>query len=275
MINPVRYPGGKGSKKIAERILSLYPDGYFKDRTWVEPYAGGCGLGLYLMEHDLVRTCVFNDFDPRIRDMWKVIAYHSDRLIMEIDRLDITIDRFFEAKKIANDPSSTTFQRGYNAYILNRCARSGYIDGGAIGGNDQSGNYKLDCRFNKENLIAKIEHIGDLAEAGKITFTAGYDGCDMIDNRLGQYEKPFLYVDPPYYDKGKACYKERVDHEAIRKSLEETDVEWLLSYDRHPYIMGLYSDRRIEDLELTYSNNTATRGKAREMLIMSEKKEEQ
>lgn len=272
-INPVRYPGGKGSKKIAERVLSLYSDGHFKNKIWVEPFAGGCGLGLYMMEHGLVSKCVFNDYDPRIRDMWKVIAYHSDRLIMELDRLDIGIERFFEAREIANNDSSSTFQRGYNTYILNRCARSGYIDGGAIGGNEQKGNYKIDCRFNIENLVKKIEKIGDLAEAGKIVFTSGHDGCDLIDNLLTQYgvpEEMFLYVDPPYYDKGKACYKERVDHDAIQQSLLNTDVKWLLSYDRHPYIMGLYAGKHIEDLELTYSNNSKTRGKAREMLIMSE-----
>lgn len=61
-----------------------------------------------------------------------------------------------------------------------------------------------------------------------------------------------------------------MDHDAIQQSLLNTDVEWLLSYDRHPYIMGLYAGKHIEDLELTYSNNSKTRGKAREMLIMSE-----
>lgn len=186
--------------------MSLYSDGHFKNKIWVEPFAGGCGLGLYMMEHGLVSKCVFNDYDPRIRDMWKVIAYHSDRLIMELDRLDIGIERFFEAREIANNDSSSTFQRGYNTYILNRCARSGYIDGGAIGGNEQKGNYKIDCRFNIENLVKKIEKIGDLAEAGKIVFTSGHDGCDLIDNLLTQYgvpEEMFLYVDPPYYDKGK------------------------------------------------------------------------
>lgn len=272
MINPVRYPGGKGKKKIVDRVLSLYPDAYFKDKTWIEPFAGGCGLGLSLIERDLVARCVFNDADPRIRDMWRAIAYHTDRLIIEIDRLDITIERFFEAREIANDPSSTTFQRGFNTYILNRCARSGYIDGGAIGGNAQDGDYTLDCRFNKENLIKKISHIGDLAEDGRLVFTSGYDGCDMIENRLIEYDNPFLYVDPPYYDKGKACYKTRVDHDALADVLTDTDADWLLSYDRHPYVMGLYADHRIEDLELTYSNNSATRGKAREMLVMSNKK---
>lgn len=273
MINPVRYPGGKGSRKMAERVCGLYPEGYFSDKTWVEPFAGGCGLGLYLLEHDIVSHCVFNDFDPRVRDMWHAIAYHTDRMIMSLDRLKLDIDRFHKARRIMNDPSSTAFQRGYNTFIVNRCARSGYLDGGVIGGNAQDGKYKLDCRFTKENLIKKIEHIGDLAESGKIAFTSGYDGADMVERHLGIYSNPFVYLDPPYYDKGKQCYRARVDHANLaRVLLSEDEIPWLLSYDLHPYIMGLYEKQRMEDVETQYSNNTFTRGKAREMLIMSERK---
>jgi DNA adenine methylase len=270
MINPVRYPGGKGRKAIVDRVLSLYPDGYFVDKTWIEPFAGGCGLGIALLERQAVKQCIFADYDNRISDMWLTIAYDSEHLIDEIDKLDVNIETFHNAKRIANEQTSTSFERGFNTYILNRCARSGYIDGGAIGGNDQKGNYKVDCRFNKKTLTKNIRRIAKLAEEKKFVFLGQHEANELIETYPQQYDNPFLYVDPPYYDKGSVCYKTRVDHKELCETLQNTPYEWLLSYDNVPEIRDMYSQYRMEPLDITYSNNTQTRGNTRELLILSQ-----
>lgn len=49
---------------------------------------------------------------------------------------------------------------GFSTFFLNRTNRSGIIMAGVIGGISQTGKWKIDVRFNKEALIAKIKNIG-------------------------------------------------------------------------------------------------------------------
>ena len=267
-INPIRYPGGKGSKKIVDRVLSLYPDGYLSGVTWVEPFCGGCGLGLSLLDRGIVGKCVFNDGDIRINDMWHTIAYDTDRLISDVLSTDATMERFRQARIDANSDESDTYLRGLSTFLLNRWCRSGYIDGGVIGGNDQTGKYKIDCRFNKETLTRNIRKIGDLAAAGKIEFVDSQDAIDFMLSRKGN-DGEFLYVDPPYVKKGAACYRKGVDHQRLADVLtgKLADCDWLLSYDDCDEVREMYDGCRVDTLSITYSNNTQTRGKTDEVLI--------
>lgn len=267
-INPIRYPGGKGSKKIVDRVLSLYPDGYLSGVTWVEPFCGGCGLGLSLLDRGIVGKCVFNDGDIRIHDMWHTIAYDTDRLVSDILATDATMELFRQARIDANSDESDTYLRGLSTFLLNRWCRSGYIDGGVIGGNDQTGKYKIDCRFNKATLTRNIRKIGDLAAAGKIEFVDSQDAIDFMLSRKGNAGE-FLYVDPPYVKKGAACYRKGVDHQQLADALtdELADRDWLLSYDDCDEVREMYDGCRFDTLSITYSNNTQTRGKTDEVLI--------
>ena len=52
-----------------------------------------------------------------------------------------------------------TFELGFATFYMNRTNRSGIIKGGVIGGLQQNGNWKLDARFNKDNLIKRISKI--------------------------------------------------------------------------------------------------------------------
>ena len=49
---------------------------------------------------------------------------------------------------------------GFAALFLNRTNRSGIIGGGVIGGKEQTGEWGLDARFNKQELIQRIRRIG-------------------------------------------------------------------------------------------------------------------
>lgn len=57
---------------------------------------------------------------------------------------------------------------GFAMFFLNRTNRSGILDAGPIGGYDQSGTYKIDCRFNKEVLIKKISKIAECKNSVRI-----------------------------------------------------------------------------------------------------------
>ncbi|WP_375654647.1 hypothetical protein [Bartonella sp. CL46QHWL] len=58
--------------------------------------------------------------------------------------------------------SADVLSAGFAALFLNRTNRSGIIkNAGPIGEKGQSGTYKIDCRFNKENIIERILRISE------------------------------------------------------------------------------------------------------------------
>lgn len=279
-INPVRYPGGKGRKSIVDRVLSLYPDGSLDGVTWVEPFCGGCGLGLALVERGIVGSATFNDGDPRVAAMWRAMAYRTDEFVEWLEGVGIDMGTFREARRVANDAGAGWFERGCATYFLNRTCRSGYIDGGVIGGNDQSGRYKMDCRFNREELARRVGRIGELSADGTLRFVEPHDAVSLIGGLAGgalpdgtpvDVGSLFLYADPPYVVKGAACYRRGVSHDALAACLRDAGahgVRWLLSYDDCDEVRRLYAGYRAEPLSVTYSNNDRTRGRTDELLIM-------
>lgn len=58
---------------------------------------------------------------------------------------------------------------GFSTFFLNRTNRSGILKAGVIGGYEQTGNYKIDARFNKEDLIKRIERIADYSDRIHLT----------------------------------------------------------------------------------------------------------
>lgn len=302
-LNPVRYPGGKGRRSIVDRVLSLYPDGSLDGVTWFEPFCGGCGLGLALVDRGVVGSAMFSDGDPRIASMWQAMAYQTDDFVRWMEGVSVDMGTFREMRRVANDPDAGGFERGTATYFLNRTCRSGYIDGGVIGGNDQSGKYRMDCRFNKPELERRVQRVGELAADGRLRFVGPYDAIALIRLLCGAYAtgmasasgdvansvgtafhddvpvhsdrgELFLYADPPYVVKGAACYRRGVDHDELARCLHDVGdmgIRWLCSYDDCDRVRGLYAGYRMEPLSVTYSNNDRTRGRTDELLIMSER----
>lgn len=67
---------------------------------------------------------------------------------------------------------------GFSTFFLNRTNRSGILKAGVIGGYDQTGNYKIDARFNKEDLIKRIQRITDYADRIHLT---NEDAVSLVD----------------------------------------------------------------------------------------------
>ena len=89
-------------------------------------------------------------------------------------------------------------------FYMNRTNRSGIIKGGVIGGLEQNGNWKLDARFNKDNLIKRISKIVERKDGIHIY---NKDVSSLVKNYLPKYEdNAFVYFDPPYFGKGKQLY---------------------------------------------------------------------
>jgi len=88
--------------------------------------------------------------------------------------------------------------------FLNHVNFSGVIKGGSIGGLAQSGTYKIDCRFNKEEVKSKITTIAKFRSKIRLYNS---DANYLIKMNLVKMKTPmFLNIDPPYVVKGNRLY---------------------------------------------------------------------
>ena len=153
--SPLRYPGGKG--KLAPFMKYLVQKTGHVGGTYIEPFAGGAGIALDLLENDVVSKIVINDLDKGIYSFWRALLNETDRFIEEINNVPLNIDEWNRQKSIMlNSQKKYSFELGFATFYMNRTNRSGIIKGGAIGGLEQTGKWRLDARFNKPNLIKRI-----------------------------------------------------------------------------------------------------------------------
>ena len=54
--SPLRYPGGKS--KIYNNIRNLIVTNEYTGRTYVEPFAGGFGVGIALLEDNIIEQAI-------------------------------------------------------------------------------------------------------------------------------------------------------------------------------------------------------------------------
>jgi len=252
MYTPLRYPGGKTSLfEFFDQVIQRHGWGNVK---YIEPYAGGAGAGLSLLVLGKVESIVINDFDPAIYAFWKSILDNPKEFIRLIEITPVTISEWNKQKlvyKIADQ--SDLLNLGFATFFLNRTNRSGVMNAGPIGGKNQTGNWKIDARYNKTKLIEKIETIAKYRH--KITVSM-LDGVDVVA-KYANDPHSFFYVDPPYFVKGAHLYLNAFDikdHEKLARTLNQyTDTKWLLTYDNEPEIRELYAERNYMPFDLKYS----------------------
>ena len=266
--SPLRYPGGKG--KLAPLMKFLIESTGHIGGTYIEPFAGGAGIALDLLENNVVSQIVINDFDKGIYSFWRAILNESDRFIEEINQVPLNIDEWNRQRAIVlNADKRYSFELGFAIFYMNRTNRSGIIKGGVIGGIEQRGNWKLDARFNKDNLTKRISKI---AERKNDIYIYNKDVSSLIKNYLPRYENDaFIYFDPPYFAKGKQLYLNFFnykDHVRIEKMIKESvNCDWVITYDDVPEIASIYVNHELRRFDLNYS--AAKKRKASEIIIFS------
>ena len=267
--SPLRYPGGKTS--IWPLISKIISDNGLSKGHYCEPYAGGCGLALTLLFNGFVHELHLNDIDRSIYCFWDAVLNRPKDFIARIQETEITIDEWYLQRSVQeNKDLAGDFDLAFSSFFLNRTNRSGVIlKAGVIGGLQQNGSYKLDCRFNKDGLIEKIRRIQKYKHRINIY---NNDAVDFINesNRLLTRNTVFC-VDPPYFVKGSTLYTnfyEPDDHKKIADTLNSLNRPWLLTYDNSPAIQDLYSERRQHRFNLNYS--AAHKRIGTELLIVSD-----
>jgi DNA adenine methylase len=241
--SPLRYPGGKNA--IFNFMVALLKENDLFGRAYAEPYAGGAGLALRLLFNGYVSKVYINDLDRSIYAFWHTVLYDSNKFCDWIGKVQISTANWLYFKEVQKQRlSADLFELAQSTFFLNRTNVSGVLTGGIIGGLNQSGNYKIDARFNKVDLIARMQEISKQKE--KISVT-NLDGLQFIDRLEGEEQNAFVYLDPPYYLKGAKLYMnfyKKVDHERLARRIRQMRQDWVVSYDNHQSILNLYRRQR-------------------------------
>lgn len=263
--SPLRYPGGKGKLEPFMEIL-IEQTGHIGG-TYIEPFAGGAGIALELLEKNIVNEIVINDLDKGIYSFWKAILTETDRFVENIRNVPLNIDEWNKQKVILDDNSKYSYELGFATFYLNRTNRSGIIKGGVIGGVEQNGNWKMDARFNRDDLIERILKI---AKRKKNIHIYNKDVSSFVQNYLPRYENnAFVYFDPPYFGKGKQLYLNFFsyeDHVRIERMInQQVNCDWVITYDDVKEIADIYQNHILRRFDLNYS--AAVKRKASEIII--------
>lgn len=264
--SPLRYPGGKG--KLTPLIELLIDKYGHRGGIYIEPFAGGAGVAIELLEKGVVSEIVINDLDKGIYSFWRAILEETDRFLEQVRQVPLTIDEWKKQRSICfGNNKKYSFELGFATFYLNRTNRSGIIKAGVIGGMNQSGSWKLDARFNREDLIFRIKKI---AENKSKIHLYNKDIKSFLENYVSKYEEnAFIYFDPPYFNKGKQLYLNFFnynDHIRIEKLIADTvNCDWIITYDDEPEIEKIYEKYCIKKIELNYS--VAKKRKAKELII--------
>ncbi len=266
--SPLRYPGGKSC--LLEAVQKILRTNKIEQGHYAEPYAGGCSLALSLLFGGHVSDIHLNDLDISIWSFWNAVLHNTDDLIDLIDKTPITVDEWLKQRSIQREPASATrLELAFATFFLNRTNRSGIIkNAGVIGGLKQNGNYKIDCRFNKDELIRRIVRIKKYKSHIHFHRMDALKFFDYIERALPA--ETFCCIDPPYFNKGSALYTSfynEEDHALVADRVLSMKNPWLLTYDDADEIRKLYASRRQYELSLNYSVQTKRIGS--ELMIAS------
>ena len=241
------------------------------DGIYVEPFVGGGSVALSLLLNDYVSRIVINDKDRSIYAFWHTVLNDAEWLCRMIADTPVDMAVWRTQKEVqAHKAEAPLPELGFSTFFLNRTNRSGIIKGGVIGGNDQTGNYLIDARFNKSDLVSRIERIADDSDRRELH---NDDAVTLLNGMKDTMpDRTLYYLDPPYYEKGPGLYMnyfKESDHRDIAATVASiTHGKWIVTYDNHPFIAALYSRYRQREFSLSYSTTNGKKGE--EIMIYSD-----
>lgn len=257
---PLRYPGGKS--RLTGFLRLVMDKNELAGGEYVEVFAGGAGVALGLLASGHASRVHINDLDPAIFSFWKSVFEAPHELCKLIQDVKVDVATWNRQRHILSQPESHSFiELGFAAFFLNRTNRSGILLGGLIGGKNQDGEWKMDVRFNKENLCLKIEEISCYSDQVNLYNLDAEALLKTVVKKLDS--KSLVYLDPPYFVKSKRLYRDTYvaeDHQRLAKEITGLHVPWVVSYDDVKEIRDIYAGHRRMRYKLSYSAGTKFSG---------------
>lgn len=263
--SPLRYPGGKSS--LAGLLAGIRRLNGLEARAVAEPFAGGAGASLSMLYLEEAARIYINDADPAIHDFWWTLVHRPAPFLEMLDAKRASLAEWRRQREAYRRRSRLSrLRRGFAAFYLNRCNRSGIImNGGPIGGIKQTGKWKINARFNKADLRLRCEKVSEYRDRIRVS---QLDGIEFIDGINA--DDTFFFIDPPYFEKGQTLYLNALDdqyHARLARQLHTMQGDaWVLTYDDCPEIRELYQHwANVRPFRLQYA--ASDRRSGREVLI--------
>ncbi len=266
-LSPLRYPGGKD--KTYNYVKHLVEQNNIK--TYIEPFAGGAAVALRLLFNNDVQKVIINDIDPGIYSLWYIILNAPNDLIELIESTPITVTEWHNQKNIYSQGiNAGQLRLAFATLYLNRTCFSGIIKGGILGGKSQKNN-TVDCRFNKQDIINKINDI--YLRRNRIQ-VYNLDAINFIETVIKRTRLSLTFFDPPYYKKGPELYTNfysHQDHVELARVIKRLMHRryWILTYDIAEQIEKIYCKFDYNKYYLNYSVAKPTKGQ--EFIFFSKK----
>ena len=259
---PLRYPGGKSI--MTPFFIDLIRVNGLQGVSYAEPYAGGAGTAINLLLDGQVRRIYINDANIAIFSFWKYAINESERFIDKIEKTCIDLQNWQYYHNFIKNTQQPSFELGFAAFFLSRTNRSGILTAGPIGGKSQEkqekATYKIDCRFNKQDLISRIHRISMYKEN---IVVSNDDAIDFLKS-LPADNNNLVYLDPPYFKQGKSLYLNYYsadDHRVLSDYLYNTvNFRWVLSYDNVYEIREFYKHFDLYEFQLNYTALSVRKG---------------
>lgn len=236
------------------------------DRAIAEPFGGGAGASLSLLYLEETPMVYINDADPAIHNFWWALTNMPNEFGELVIKARLNMAEWRRQRTTYRSTRRISrMRRGFAAFYLNRCNRSGIIiNGGPIGGVHQKGKWKLDARFNRKTLGERCAKVAEYS--GRISVSCD-DGISFIERM--DSTATFFFIDPPYFEKGPMLYLNALDieyHERLADRLRTAEAPWILTYDDCPQVRKLYRGwTTIRPFSLQYA--AAKRRSGKELLI--------
>lgn len=258
---PLRYPGGK--RRLVPLVAEVMEANGLRDVAYLEPYAGGAAMALTLLFDEYASTVHINDLSRPVFAFWKSALDETDALCRRIDDTPVTLDEWHRQREVyLRAEEADLLDLGFAAFFLNRTNRSGVISGRMIGGKEQTGRWKLDARYNKEELTRRIRKIGRYRSR---ILVSNEDASTFIaDVAHSASADALFFIDPPYIERGERLYLNDYgldDHKRIASQICDLQQRWIVTYDYDAAVRNqLFPNRTRLSFSLPYSAQQRRRG---------------
>lgn len=243
--------------------------------VWLEPFAGGAGAALTLLDRDAIGEAWIVDANAGIAAFWASVTTDAAALAARVQRTRPTMALYDSCRETLAHPDQVdTAELGYAAFIVNRCSRSGIVapTSGPMGGRTGTGEWAIDGRFTADALANRIRHVGSFGARLRAQHGDGIAFLEELDGTCGIEEELVAFVDPPYIREGNRLYANGMNaaaHQRLADALNASTARWALTYDDEPVVAEeLYPARRVLAYDI---RNTANQARiAREYAVFSD-----
>lgn len=276
-VSPLRYPGGKArmAPYLAQVVAAQW--GPMDVEVWIEPFAGGAGAGLTLLDRDAVGEVWLCEANPALAALWRTLIGDAAGFASRVAALTPTLGLYQDSAALVaavqHGQSVPDEDAALAAFVVNRCSRSGIVapNVGPIGGKTQSGRWTVQSRFDPSRLAERIRDLAPLLERVRFLGADAIDYITDLDGSVGIEDEVLLFVDPPYVREGNRLYAHGMtmsDHQRLADALNACPARWALTYDDEPVVADvLYPQRRVVEFDIAH---TANRSRIdREHLVLS------